>query len=106
MEELCGLNSCKTLLDSNTVKGLFKYENKLYACTGTLSSGSEGWISATVYEAIPLENKLLYPENRYLRKERGYVGREFSHQSKPMLMLGPAIEVKPIGKPLIQYELF
>lgn len=106
MNQVCELNSCKELSDGNTVKGLFKFDNKFFVCTGTVSSGAEGWISASLYQAIPMELKLTFPKERYTKKERGYVGREFNYNKRPMLMLGPNITVKPIGKPVEQLELF
>ncbi|WP_431130089.1 hypothetical protein [Flagellimonas flava] len=106
METICNLNSCKELLEDNRVKGFFRHQQKLFACTGTVSSGKEGWIAATIYEAIPLELKLNYPEERFTKTERGYVGREFVYKGKPMLMLGPAQEVRPKGKAEKQLELF
>lgn len=106
MDELCKLNSCKELLEKNTVKGIFKYSSKYYVCIGTVSSGAKGWISATIYQVVPLEYKLTYPKSRYEKKERGYVGRVFIFNKKQMIMLGPFINVKPIGKPIEQLELF
>ena len=104
MDYVGNLNGCGSLNMYEPKKSrakMFTWHGKAWICTGSCSSGRDGWITVDIREVVPLEQYRGPKNDNTKRGPDFYMGGTFTFKGQTWVMTDNEVVLEPDGLPVL-----